>query len=263
MPGLAGFAGEFPLLLGVFYRGWGDAASPHWLQLRLIAVLSLGGVVLGAWYMLWMYQRVFFGRKEGPGVRGQGSGEEVGSGQSAGGSVQDLSLREMLCLTPLVVMIFWIGLQPQFFLDRMGPTVDDLMTPAMRAAVPTAVDAHGIVGRWRSPPSGWLNGEWGPSQFVLELKPSGKIEVTWTVSEDSPGGGGVVSDEGTYRMVDDILTTNVIARGQPVRFEFRGDHLILTLPTEGESPSEVYEFVRDGMHKATEASSPQRTPNGK
>ncbi len=63
LPGLAGFAGEFPLLLGVFHRGWATAASPHWLQLRLIAVLSLGGVVLGAWYMLWMYQRVFFGQQ--------------------------------------------------------------------------------------------------------------------------------------------------------------------------------------------------------
>ena len=61
LPGLNGFAGEFLLLLGVFQRGWGEPAPAHWLQLRTIAVLSLSGVVLGAWYMLWMYQRVFFG----------------------------------------------------------------------------------------------------------------------------------------------------------------------------------------------------------
>ena len=40
----------------------------------------------------------------------------------------------MLCPDAAGVMIFWIGLQPQFFLDRMAPTLDDLMTPAMRAA---------------------------------------------------------------------------------------------------------------------------------
>ena len=113
----------------MFHRGWATAASPHWLQLRLIAVLSLGGVVLGAWYMLWMYQRVFFGQQH----RESNSRELTAPGEAAA-PVRDLSLREVLCLTPLVIMIFWIGLQPQFFLDRMGPTVDDLMTPAMRAA---------------------------------------------------------------------------------------------------------------------------------
>jgi hypothetical protein len=47
--------------------------------------------------------------------------------------VRDLSPREVLCLTPLVMMIFWIGLQPRFFLDRMGTTLDKLMEPAMQA----------------------------------------------------------------------------------------------------------------------------------
>jgi NADH-quinone oxidoreductase subunit M len=151
LPGLAGFSGEFVLLLGVFQRGWAEVASPHWLQLRLIAVLSMSGVVLGAWYMLWMYQRVFFGEKEGPGARDQGPDthdhpsslmphpSSVASsplppveGQGAHG-VHDLSLREVLCLTPLIMMIVWIGLQPQFFLDRMAPTLNELMTPAMKA----------------------------------------------------------------------------------------------------------------------------------
>ena len=61
LPGLNGFAGEFLLLLGMFQRGWAEAPAADWLQFRVIAVLSLAGVVLGAWYMLWMYQRVFFG----------------------------------------------------------------------------------------------------------------------------------------------------------------------------------------------------------
>ena len=60
LPFTAGFAGEFPLLLGVFQRGWATPSPAHATQLRTIAVLSLGGAILGAWYMLWMYQRVFF-----------------------------------------------------------------------------------------------------------------------------------------------------------------------------------------------------------
>jgi len=120
LPFTAGFAGEFPLLLGVFQRGWAEPAA-HATQLRTIAVLSLGGVILGAWYMLWMYQRVFFGT----------SRDRTGKRQAD--SVRDLSLREVLCLAPLVAMILWIGLQPRFFLDRMGTTLNDLMKPAMQA----------------------------------------------------------------------------------------------------------------------------------
>ena len=121
LPGLAGFAGEFPLLLGVFQRGWAQPVAPHAIQLQTIAVLSLGGVILGAWYMLWMYQRVFFGPPRNH------------AGKRPGRTRRDLSLREMLCLAPLAAAIFWIGLQPRFFLDRMAPTLDDLMQPAMQA----------------------------------------------------------------------------------------------------------------------------------
>jgi NADH-quinone oxidoreductase subunit M len=134
LPGLAGFAGEFPLLLGVFQRGWAATASPHDTQLRVIAVLSLGGVVLGAWYMLWMYQRVFFGEPHNkPNSHELTASRELTVPGEPAPPVRDLSLREVCTLTPLVIMIFWIGLQPQFFLDRMRSTVDDLMQPAMRA----------------------------------------------------------------------------------------------------------------------------------
>ena len=110
----------------------------------------------------------------------------------------------------------------------------------------TVYDVNKIIGRWRSPPQGWRKGEWGPSQFVIELKPSGEIKVKWTVSKDSPGGGGVQSDAGTYRITDHTLSADVIARGDPVSFEFKDDRLILTLPPEApDKPIEVYEFVRD------------------
>jgi NADH-quinone oxidoreductase subunit M len=126
LPGLNGFAGEFLLLLGVFQRCWAETPAADW-QLRTIAVLSVAGVVLGAWYMLWMYQRVFFGPVREPPPRADAP------------PVRDLSLREVLTLSPLLVFILWIGLQPRFFLDRMAPTLDELTAPAMQAVDRTLV----------------------------------------------------------------------------------------------------------------------------
>jgi len=114
--------------VGVFQRGWAEASVAHAMQLRAIAVLSLAGVVLGAWYMLWMYQRVFFGPERLPKTSPLAPGNE-----SNDENVRDLTPREIFCLTPLAAMIFWIGLQPGFFLERMRPTLDDLIAPVTRA----------------------------------------------------------------------------------------------------------------------------------
>jgi NADH-quinone oxidoreductase subunit M len=118
LPGLNGFAGEFLLLLGMFQRAWVDAPTEFQLQWKIIAVGSVSGVVLGAWYMLWLVQRVFFGPLREP---SHGPDEPP---------VCDMSLREILALAPLVVFIFWIGVQPGFFLDRMSPTLRDLTASA-------------------------------------------------------------------------------------------------------------------------------------
>jgi len=53
---------------------------------------------------------------------------------AAGGPVRDLCAREVLALAPLAVFIVWIGVAPGFFLDRMAPTLDALVRPALRAA---------------------------------------------------------------------------------------------------------------------------------
>src|SRR3972149_3916725 len=60
LPGLNGFVGEFMLLLGMFQRGWMETAPAYAWQFRIIAVLAVSGVVLGAWYMLWLGERVVF-----------------------------------------------------------------------------------------------------------------------------------------------------------------------------------------------------------
>jgi len=116
LPGLNGFAGEFPLLLGAFQRGWAEGAPAElaW-QLKAISVLAVLGVVLGAWYMLWLVERVFFGPLKEP----RHSPDDP--------PIRDLSLREAAALTPLVVFVFWIGLQPGFFLDRMAGTLDPIV----------------------------------------------------------------------------------------------------------------------------------------
>ncbi len=131
LPGLNGFVGEFLLLMGMFQRAWGTAATEWTTQYRVISVLAVSGVVLGAWYMLSLVARVFFGL-----LRERKHAEPIA----------DLGLREVLALVPLCLVIVWIGVQPRFFLDRMGPALDQLAEPAMHA-----VDTTGSASN-RLPP---------------------------------------------------------------------------------------------------------------
>src|SRR4029079_5873939 len=59
VPGLNGFAGEFLILIGTFQRAWADSSAAARPELTTMAILAVSGVVLGAWYMLWLVQRVF------------------------------------------------------------------------------------------------------------------------------------------------------------------------------------------------------------
>jgi NADH-quinone oxidoreductase subunit M len=96
LPTLNGFVGEFTILVGAFHRVW------WW---GLLAAL---GIVLGAAYMLWMYQRVFFGPLTNPENKG----------------LKDLSGREILYLAPLVILCFWIGLYPKPFFEVLEKPVN-------------------------------------------------------------------------------------------------------------------------------------------
>jgi len=112
LPGLNGFPGEFMLLLGMFQRSW-VAPPPEWATLyKTLSVLSVFGVVLGAWYLLWMVKRVFFGPLKEPARHGE--------------PIRDLSLREIGALAPLVVVVIWIGVYPGFFFSRMAADVDPI-----------------------------------------------------------------------------------------------------------------------------------------
>jgi NADH-quinone oxidoreductase subunit M len=93
LPGLNGFVGEFLILLGTFfsYRWW--------------VVPAAFGIVLGAVYMLWAYQRVFH--------------DEVTHEENR--RIPDLKPREIAMLAPIMALIVFIGLYPKPFLDRIEP----------------------------------------------------------------------------------------------------------------------------------------------
>jgi NADH-quinone oxidoreductase subunit M len=95
LPTLNGFIGEFTILVGAFNK------STTW------AVLAATGIVLGAAYMLWMYQQAFFG--------------EITHEENK--TLKDVSLREQWTLIPLIVLCFWIGLYPKPFFRILEPSI--------------------------------------------------------------------------------------------------------------------------------------------
>jgi NADH-quinone oxidoreductase subunit M len=112
LPGLGGFAGEFLLLTGMFQRAWAAPTALHAAELRVISILAVFGVVLGAWYMLWLVQRLFFGPIRQP------------TRTRHEWAASDLSLREIMALAPLAVLVFWIGIIPQSFLRPIAPSIN-------------------------------------------------------------------------------------------------------------------------------------------
>jgi NADH-quinone oxidoreductase subunit M len=98
LPATNGFIGEFLIILGGF------AAS------QLAGVLAATGIIIGAGYMLWLYQRVFF-METHPKMSG----------------LADIDAREIITLLPMVVLIFWIGIYPDTFLGYMHASVSHLL----------------------------------------------------------------------------------------------------------------------------------------
>jgi NADH-quinone oxidoreductase subunit M len=94
LPGTNLFIGEFLILLGAF--------EAHWLY----AVVGVIGVVLGAAYLLWWYERAIFN----------------GSPASQA-PVADLTRRELAVVVPLTLLIFWIGLYPGPLLRVINPSI--------------------------------------------------------------------------------------------------------------------------------------------
>jgi NADH-quinone oxidoreductase subunit M len=113
LPALSGFIGEFLTMFGLFNAGdTFPAGWPNFLPMpRLLGALAATGVVLGAIYLLFMFQKVFFGPLD----------------ESKNGRLPDLSLREKIVFAPIVLLIFVMGFFPTPFLERMEPSVANFL----------------------------------------------------------------------------------------------------------------------------------------
>ena len=127
LPGLNGFAGEFLILVGAFLKSTTFAAA------------AAIGIVLSAVYMLWMFQQVMFGEANKREV-------DKSEGRQTKSSVFfDIGAREKWILVPIIVLVFWIGVWPGFFLSRMHASVDALLE-RVRSANVAPVESAGEQG---------------------------------------------------------------------------------------------------------------------
>ena len=98
LPGTNGFIGEFLILLGSFLtRPWA-------------ALIASSGLIIGAWYMLWLYQRLFFNPVN-----------------ARWNTIRELDSREIITLLPMALLIFWIGLFPETLLSYLHVSVAHLL----------------------------------------------------------------------------------------------------------------------------------------
>jgi NADH-quinone oxidoreductase subunit M len=104
LPLLNGFVGEFLIMFGM----WNSTASVgwHWWATALAAT----GVIWAAVYMLWMLQRVLFGRVTRPENR----------------RLADLNWREIGLLLPLLALMLYMGAYPRPFLERSRASVEQV-----------------------------------------------------------------------------------------------------------------------------------------
>jgi NADH-quinone oxidoreductase subunit M len=106
LPLLNGFVGEFLVLSGTF-----QSAVPHGM---LFAILGSSGVIWGACYLLWMYQKVFYGQIH----------------HDENKTLPDIDGRERISLVPLVVMAVIMGVASPYWMKSIQPSVVSTMPQA-------------------------------------------------------------------------------------------------------------------------------------
>jgi NADH-quinone oxidoreductase subunit M len=120
LPFLNGFVGEFLIMIGA----WTSTAVSHsWI----VTMLAGTGVIWAAVYMLWMLQRVVFGKVSNP----------------ENAKLSDLNTRELGLLVPLLLLMLFMGVYPQVFLDRSKASVQAVR--ARVAAPPTGGSFEALV----------------------------------------------------------------------------------------------------------------------
>ena len=99
-PGTNGFIGEFLILLGAY--------EASWVYLLFLII----GIIVGAAYMLWMFQRVTFGKHR----------------PEDGHHIEDVNLREVVAIVAFLVFVLWVGFHPLEFLNIMDDSVAHLIS---------------------------------------------------------------------------------------------------------------------------------------
>jgi len=136
LPGLSGFVGEFLAILGSFesYR-WAGA-------------IAMVIVILSAWYMMWMFQRVVWGRAAGeppdandpvlrapvpdlpeerlrPVMGGSGADEHFIDPRT----FKDINWKEIITLAPLALLTIWVGVYPSTVMEFVKPALQAILMP--------------------------------------------------------------------------------------------------------------------------------------
>ena len=122
LPGLSGFVGEFLSLLGVFHYN------------KALGTLAAIGVILAACYLLWMYQRVLFNDRGDLAVMPDEP-------------MRDFGFREIASLAPLLVLVVWVGVYPDTFLNLIHLPVRDLIDHVRPSLAHAHVDAVSSIVR--------------------------------------------------------------------------------------------------------------------
>ena len=125
LPGLNGFVSETLTMMGMY--AFQRPEVPGWL----LSGLATAGILLGAWYMLMLLRRVFFGELREPAHEGHGH-------------IGDLNGREWLALAPLAALCLFLGVWSQPFLDSIKPDLQ--VVTGITAAAKERADAG-----WNAP----------------------------------------------------------------------------------------------------------------
>jgi NADH-quinone oxidoreductase subunit M len=166
LPVLSGFIGEFLTILGTIIAGdtlpkGYSIPAPH-----VLGALAATGVVLGAIYLLWMFQKVFFGKLD----------------KARNGRLPDLDRRELATFIPLVIGIFLLGMFPRPLLAVMEPSVNKFIK-----------DFDRRVGECDGPPHTFGSGVCGDNpaiQKTLDSVAKGAAGVQKTIAGAGSGSAG-------------------------------------------------------------------------
>jgi NADH-quinone oxidoreductase subunit M len=136
LPALNGFIGEFTILVGAWQIPLALRIPVPFTEKALLfspkfwSICAVTGIVLGAAYMLWLYQRTMFGKLDKPENQ----------------ALKDLNFREVMTLVPLVVLAFWIGLYPRPFQEMLQPAVSRIVRQMEPGGGVAAASSAGRAG---------------------------------------------------------------------------------------------------------------------